>query len=102
MLQLHDKTRLPLSYYVNNGNLAEKTMKLIRRRDGEVAEATIAVVKALALQHEQECMGEPTFARAIVELIDRTKATADDKLALIEQTAKMTLLLRNLLTGQLR
>lgn len=97
-----DKYRnLPISYYLNNGTLAEKIIAIISQQDGEVAAETIHRIQRMVHNENQECLGEPTLAKAVLELIEKVTADPGEKLHLILETAKLTLLLRNLKIKQL-
>lgn len=101
MLNRRSKVRLPLSYYIRNGEFAEKVMMAIQQGHGELADITLAKLREMALKHEQEYMGEPTFAKAVVELIDRTKTNSNDKLKLISDITKMTIIAKIVKTGEI-
>ncbi len=90
------RVNLPVSYYLDNGNLAEKIIKIISQSNGEAAEATIANIRKIVHRENHEYMGEPTFAKAVFELIEKVTTDPGEKLNLILETAKITLLLRNL------
>ncbi|MFQ5707845.1 MAG: hypothetical protein ACE5HO_10375 [bacterium] len=91
------KVRLPLSFYVNNSLLAEKVMKLISARDGELPGLTMKNIQEMASRHEQECMGEPTFAKALIDLIEKVNTVPEHKLNMILELARVTIYLRNLM-----
>lgn len=71
MFNVGRRVGLPIEYYINNGNLAEQVMQLITLNQSDLPELTINNVKELAFQHEQWFCGQPTFARAVLELIER-------------------------------
>ena len=99
MQDILNKKRLPMSFYTKNGTLAEKIMVMIAQETG--TETTIKKIKEMALKNEQEVMGEPTFARAVIELIKKVKADPLTTLHLISDTAKITIIVRDLKSGQL-
>lgn len=94
------KVKLPQSYWIRNGKLADQIMLLILKNMNEQPETTIESIRGLALKHKQEVMGEPTFAKAVVELIEKIKTDHKTKINLIVDAAKVTINLRNLKTGQ--
>lgn len=84
---------MPLSFWIINGRLAEEIKVFI---SDSKSQATIQKIKEIALSYEQEFMGEPTFAKAVVQLIEKTRADDKTKLALILETANITINLRDL------
>ncbi len=96
MFDIGRQVGLPLGYYINNGNLAEQVMRLVALSEGDLPELTISNIKELALMHEQSFAGQPTFARALIELIEKIDTRPADKLNLISDIAKITIALKGL------
>lgn len=63
------KKRLPTSFYISKGKVAEKVMTLITRRDDESAEVTIDNIRAIVLRHQQEYIDEPILQRPWQKLL---------------------------------
>ena len=94
--------KMPGSYWVNNGQLAEKMIVLLAREKSEDPELTLDKIKKIILDHKQRNQGESTFAKGFIELLEEVDAIKVDyqtKLKLIFDTAKITVDLRNLLAG---
>jgi hypothetical protein len=87
--------RLPRDFYVDNGNLAEKIMSVLSAKVADPIK--LGRVREIALSQELEFMGEPTFARALVEMIDKIDASPNHKLHLISDAARITIALRHLI-----
>lgn len=102
MFHTNRKVKLPLSFYINNGQVAEKVMTLISVGEGELLEETISNIREVALQHDQEVMGEATFAKTLVGFIDTIKTNPVDKLNLILDMARMAITLRNIEVGKVQ
>ncbi|NIR52588.1 hypothetical protein GWO43_28770 [candidate division KSB1 bacterium] len=96
MIKGYSRAGLPSSYYLYNGRIAEQVMNLISQKNGQLAEATIEKIREYVSEQEQEYLGEPTFAKAVAQLIDKIKTDPEDKINLILDTARITLLLKNL------
>ncbi len=71
MFDIGRQIGLPLVYYINNSKLAGQVMRLITLNEGDLPELKIINVKELALKHVQSFAGQPNFARAVIELIEK-------------------------------
>ena len=91
---------MPVSYWVNNGELAYQLMEFISQQKHQVPERYISKIKKIALNNEQEFMGEPTFAKSVVQLIEKINVGPEAKLNLILDAAKITIIIKNIKTKQ--
>lgn len=94
------KTNLPDSYWIENGRLAAQIMTLINNGSSAESRWLIQNIKQTAMEHKQEFMGEPTFAKTVIQLIEKIKAEPPAMLSMIADMARVTLKLLDLKTEQ--
>lgn len=96
MMRFDGRMPLPQAFYEANKDLALKVVHLIAATGDELPRLAITQITELVAHYPQDFEGNPTFAKAALDLIDKVETSAADKVILLRDLAKMTIVLQRL------
>lgn len=95
------RTKMPFQFYLENAEIAKRISELIRLNRDALPEIIITQIEKLVTGEKQTFQGAPTFARAVLHIIEKLDVSCEQKLALIWQTARITVSLGEVKAFQL-
>ncbi|MFQ5603974.1 MAG: hypothetical protein ACE5HS_11960 [bacterium] len=84
------------TFWIENGKLAEQIRFFVEQSKNDKPHIRIEKIKEFASELDQEISGEPTIARAVVEIIDKLKSDHETKIRFILNFTQITCRLRDM------